>query len=60
MTRSGSSRRTAAPFEDAGGILRKITIVIYCHLGMDCHFISKIVKRTVLVIVEKVAMSQRG
>ena len=60
MTRSGSSRRTAAPFEDAGGILRKIKCNHYCHLGMDCHFISKIVKRTVLVIVRKVAVSQRG
>ena len=46
MTRSGSRRRTAAQIEDAG--------------GMDCHFISKIVKRTVLVIVKKVAVSQRS
>ena len=46
MTKSGSRRRTAAQIEDAG--------------GMDCHFISKIVKRTVLVIVKKVAVSQRS
>ena len=60
MTRSGSRRKLQRQLKMQEVSWEKSTCNCYCHLGMDCHFISKIVKRTVLVIVKKVAVSQRG